>query len=88
VSAAAGATVTLRAWHLPGLASGKVVFSTGPSRLCVAAVRSGGGSCAFDLHLVVGVHVVVAKYLGDRNFGASLGRTSLDVLPPTASRSR
>jgi len=83
-SAAPGATVMLRAWHLPGLATGKVVFSTGPDRLCVADAQSGGGACTFALHLAAGVHFVVAKYLGDRNFGASLARTTLEVVVPAA----
>jgi Bacterial Ig-like domain (group 3) len=80
-SAALGATVTLRAWHLPGRATGKVVFSAGPNRLCVAHVRSGGGTCTFVLHLAAGLHPVVARYVGDRDFGASLARTTLEARP-------
>jgi hypothetical protein len=81
-TAVVGTTVTLRAWQLPGLASGKVVFDAGLSRLCVAVVRSGGGTCTFVLHLAAGVHQVEARYVGDRNFLGSLARTTLQVQPP------
>src|SRR6202035_4147561 len=45
-SVVVGTKVTLRAWHLPSRAAGKVVFAAGEARLCVAIVRSGGATCS------------------------------------------
>jgi Bacterial Ig-like domain (group 3)/Fibronectin type III domain len=86
VVVAPGDTETYRLWQLPGLATGKVVFSSGTTRLCVATVADGGGTCAAKVTLGTGVHVVTAHYAGDRNFASSTSRTSLQVLaapPPT-----
>jgi hypothetical protein len=85
----AGMPVALRAWHLPGLATGTVVFTAGAVRLCVATVTSGGGECWTTTRLAVGLHEVVARYAGDRDFSSSLARTTLRVLPaapPPASQ--
>jgi hypothetical protein len=80
ISAAAGTPVALHAWHLPGLATGTVVFTSGPLRLCVAVVASGGAVCTADADLAVGAHRVIARYVGDRDFGSSLARTTLSIL--------
>lgn len=80
-SVAQGTAISLHAWHLPGLATGTVVFTAGPLRLCVAVVTSGGGACTSDAHLAVGVHRVVARYVGDRDFSSSLARATLRILP-------
>ncbi|HEV3212845.1 MAG TPA: Ig-like domain repeat protein [Acidimicrobiales bacterium] len=86
-TAVVGTTVTLRAWHLPSRATGKVVFDAGESRLCVAVVESGGGTCTFVLHLPAGVHDIQARYVGDRDFLGSLAMTTLQaelaVTPPS-----
>ena len=84
-SVVVGTKVTLRAWHLPARAAGKVVFAAGSVRLCVAVVRSGGGTCSTILHLTSGPHDVTASYLGDRSFLDSLARTTLNVLPAAGS---
>ena len=80
-SAAAGTPVALHAWHLPGLATGTVVFTSGAVRLCVAVVASGGAVCTADADLALGAHRVIARYVGDRDFGSSLARTTLSILP-------
>ena len=81
-----GSAVTFRAWHLPGHATGKIVFDAGAVRLCVASVASGGGSCTSTAALAVGVHLVTARYAGDRDFEGSTARTSFQVLvvPPAS----
>ena len=79
-----GATVTLHAWKLPGLATGRVVFATGATQLCVASVASGGATCTASVHLAPGLYAVRATYLGTRDFKASVARTSLRVLPASA----
>lgn len=80
---AVGATMTLRVWHLPGLASGTVDFSSGTTMLCTAVVRSGGGTCSVVVHLAAGVDRIVARYVGDRDFRSSLARTTVDVTAST-----
>jgi hypothetical protein len=79
---AAGGTVTLRAWGLPGRATGRVVFSTGPRRLCVGTATGGGATCAARATLTVGRHLVVATYVGDRDDRRAVARTTLEVLAP------
>lgn len=73
--------VTLHAWGLPNRAVGKLVFRSGGHRLCVTGVRSGGGVCTFRLRLDVGLHGVIARYLGNRDYRGAAARTSLRVLP-------
>jgi Fibronectin type III domain len=80
-----GAPVALHAWHLPGLATGSVVFTTGAVRLCVAVVASGGAVCRADPDLGVGLHRVVARYVGNRDFSSSTARTTLQILPGSPS---
>ncbi|HEY8081860.1 MAG TPA: hypothetical protein VIE15_07185, partial [Acidimicrobiales bacterium] len=83
------AALTLWAWHLPGHATGKVVFDSGLVRLCVAGVRDGGASCATAVRLAPGPHVVTARYVGDKDYLGSLATTSFRVLvaqpPPTSA---
>jgi hypothetical protein len=79
------AVVSLRAWSLPGSATGQVVFTSGAIRLCVAGVHGGGGECSFRLRLSVGVHRVVATYRGDHDFLSAVARTTLRVLAPPTS---
>jgi len=74
-----GAAVTLRAWGLPGHATGRIVFSSDAGQLCVANAISGGGQCTAKLDLPVGVHVISGHYLGDRDFFSSVSQTSLQV---------
>jgi hypothetical protein len=80
-AAVEGTAVTLHAWHLPGLATGSVVFTSGAVRLCVAVVTSGGAVCAADPNLAVGPHRVIARYVGDRDFSSSISRTTIQILP-------
>ena len=84
-AAAALGVVTLRGWGLPGAATGLLVFATGSDRLCVAGVRGGGGTCSFRLRLAVGLHVVVAAYLGNHDFRGATARTTILVLPTPPS---
>jgi hypothetical protein len=83
--AAALGVVSLRAWSLPGLARGQVVFTSGSTRLCVAGVHGGGGRCAFRLRLPVGVHVIVGTYRGDHDFLGTAARTTLRVVAPPST---
>ena len=85
VSAVDGTLVTLQASHLPGLATGRIIFSAGAARLCVAMAKSGGGSCTDALHLTDGPHLVRATYVGDRSFLAAVARTTLRVLAAPTS---
>ena len=80
VKVAPKAALSLRAWHLPGRATGKIVFTAGAVRLCVAAAHSGGATCATTVTLAGGVHLVVANYLGDRDYLGSLARVRIQVL--------
>jgi hypothetical protein len=80
--------VTLRAWGLPNPASGKIVFVSGASHLCVVGVRSGAGACTFRLRLSVGLHGVIAEYLGNRDFTRATARTTLLVLAASSSSAR
>jgi hypothetical protein len=78
-----GARLTLRAWRLPGHATGRIRFTTGEVTLCVATVASGGGSCAVRIGLAAGVHLVTARYAGNRDYLASTARTSLRIIAAT-----
>jgi Fibronectin type III domain/Bacterial Ig-like domain (group 3) len=78
-SAVDGTRVALHAWHLPGLATGSVVFTTGAVRLCVAVVTSGSAVCWAEPDLGAGLHRVVARYVGDRDFASSISRTTLQI---------
>lgn len=79
-----GTTTLLHASHLPGEATGQIVFTAGAVRLCVATVRSGGGRCTARLSLSPGVHLVEARYLGDRSYRSSIARTTVRVVAPAA----
>lgn len=83
--AASLSVVWLRAWSLPGTATGQVVFTSGATRLCVAGVHGGGGRCSFRLRLAVGVHPVAATYRGDHDFLSVVAHTTLRVLSPPTS---
>lgn len=82
----AGAPDSMRAFGLPGEATGQVVFSLGATRLCVAALSGGGGACAFTVPstLPAGVYAIHARFVGDDDFQASAATTSLQVLAPAA----
>jgi hypothetical protein len=82
-AAPAQGVVTLRAWGLPYEARGTLVFRTGRGHLCTAGVKAGSGACTFRLRLGVGLHQVVAEYLGSRDFGRASARTTLLVLRAT-----
>jgi hypothetical protein len=73
--------MTMRAWGLPSPARGTLVFRSGRALLCRAGVSAGGGACAFRIRLGVGLHQVVAEYLGSRDYGRALARTTMLVLP-------
>jgi hypothetical protein len=83
-SAPPSAIVAVRAWRLPGAATGTLLFTSGAARLCATAVRSGGGSCSFRLKLSSGVHEIIATYFGSRTFLRAVARTTVRVVvPPT-----
>jgi hypothetical protein len=84
-SAAESTIVSVRAWRLPGAATGALVFTSGAERLCATAVKSGGGSCRFRLRLSPGVHVVLATYLGSHTYMRVAARTTLHVIVPPST---
>ena len=73
--------VMLRAWGLPSAATGTLVFTADGHRLCMSGVETGGAACTFRLRLQVGLHGVVARYLGSHDYLGATARTTIRVLP-------
>jgi large repetitive protein len=75
-----GHPVTLIANHLPGNATGKVVFKKKAKTLCTARVRDGVAKCQTSRHLKRGLYRVKATYLGSTVYAASSNRTSFRIV--------
>ena len=78
-----GDVLTVKAWALPGRATGKVVVTAGAVRLFVARAHGGGATCTVRVHLAPGVHQLVARYVGNRDYAAAAARSTVRVLAST-----
>jgi hypothetical protein len=80
-----GKPVQLKA-VLAGEATGRVVFTSGGKRLCVATARDGRAVCRGGARLAPGSHRVTAAYAGDARFRADSATLTVRVV--RASRVR
>jgi len=64
--------VTLKAWHLPKHAGGRVSFTVGTRTLCVAKVHHGKAHCRTSKHLRPGKYRITTRYRGTRAYAPSV----------------
>lgn len=78
ISARHGSSVTVHAYGLPAGARGTVSVYRGTTRLCQAAVSSGGAYCTF-VAPAKGSYLLSVRYSGDSHYRASSASTTLAV---------